>query len=111
MKRKVYGVATYSVRESKCQAFHSVNESMGNVVEHLTDTFDSNTCLLKGCIIKDSTNLICIGIHLTLLKDSVEAKGYLGKEHPPINALIQKCTIQCVLRNIAKFLNISGITA
>jgi len=102
------GSADISVRNGKRQAFHSVNESVGDVVEHFADTFDSNTCLLKSCIIKDSTNFICIGIHLMLSKDSVETKGYLGKEHPPINALIQKCTIQCVLRNIAKFLNIIG---
>ena len=29
-------------------------------------------------------------------------------EHSPVEALIQKCTIQCVLRYIAKFLNIIG---
>lgn len=108
MNGEVYGVTAYSVRNGKRQTFHSVNESVGDVVEHFADTFDSNTCLLKSCIIKDSTNFICIGIHLTLLKDSVEAKGYWGKEHSPVEALIQKCTIQCVLRYIAKFLNIIG---
>lgn len=85
-----------------------VNESMGDVVKHFADTFDSNTNLLKSCIIKDSTNFICISIHLTLLKDGMEAKGYLGKEHSLVEALIQKCTIQCILRYIAKFLNIIG---
>ena len=101
MNGEVYGVTAYTVRNGKCQAFHSVNESMGDVVKHFADTFDSNTSLLKSCIIKDSTNFICISIHLTLLKDGVESKGYLSKEHSPVEALIQKCTIQCVLRYIA----------
>lgn len=34
----------------------------------------------------------------------MEANGNWGKEHSPVEALIQKCTIQCVLRYIAKFL-------
>lgn len=50
MNGEIYGVTAYSVRNGKRQAFHSANESMGDVVEHFADTFDSNTCLLKNCI-------------------------------------------------------------
>ena len=51
MKGGVYGITAFPVRESECQAFHSINETVRDMVVHLADTFDSNATLLKGCII------------------------------------------------------------
>ena len=48
-------------------AFHSINEAVGDMVEHLADTFDSNAAFLKGCIIKDGTSVILVGIHLIFI--------------------------------------------
>ncbi len=64
------------------------------MVEHLDDTFDSNATFLKGCIIKDGTSVMLVGIHLMLPKNSMEAKGNFGKKHSPVDAGVQKCAIQ-----------------
>ena len=77
MKGEVYGIAAFPVRESQCQAFHSINEIVSDMVEHLADSFDSNAALLKGCIIKDGTSVMLVGIHLMLLENGMEAKGVL----------------------------------
>ena len=97
MKGEVYGISAFPVRESQCQAFHSINEIVGDMVEHLADSFDSNAALLKGCIIKDGTCVILVGIHLMLLENGMEAKGDFGKKHSPIDVSVQKCAIQRVL--------------
>ena len=70
---------------------------MAYMIEHLADTFNSNATLLKGRIIKDGTSVNLIGIHPTLLKNVMEAKGDFGKEHPPVDASVQKRAIQRVL--------------
>lgn len=67
------------------------------MVEHLADSFDSNAVLLKGCIIKDGTSVMLVGIHLMLPENGMEAKGNLGKKHSPVDAGVQKCAIQRVL--------------
>ena len=54
---------------------------MGDVVEHLADTFDSNATLLKGSIIQDG----------------MEVMGNLGKKRSPVDAGFQNRTIQRVL--------------
>ena len=90
-------MAAFPVRESRCQAFHSINEIVGDMAEHLADSFDSNAALLKGCIIKDGTSVMLVGIHLMLPKNDMEAKGDFGKKHSPVNVGIQKCAIQRVL--------------
>ena len=43
------------------------------MAEHLADSFDSDTALLKGRIIKDGTSVIFVSIYLMLLKDGMEA--------------------------------------
>ena len=53
--------------------------------------------ILKGCIIKDGTSVILVGIHLMLPENGMEAKGDFGKKHSPVNAGVQKCAIQRVL--------------
>ena len=97
MKGEVYGIAAFPVRESQCQAFHSINEIVGDMVEHLADSFDSNAALLKGCIIKHGTSVMLVSIHLMLLENGMEAKGNFGKKHSPVDACVQKCAIQRVL--------------
>ena len=97
MKGEVYGIAAFPVRESRCQAFHSINEIVGDMVEHLADSFDSNAALLKGCIIKHGTSVMLVSIHLMLLENGMEAKGNFGKKHSPVDAGVQKCAIQRVL--------------
>mgnify|MGYP006960880897 FL=1 len=97
MKGEVYGIAAFPVRESWCQAFHSINEIVGDMAEHLADSFDSNAAFLKGCIIKDGTSVILVGIHLMLPENGMEAKGNFGKKHSPVDAGVQKCAIQRVL--------------
>lgn len=47
------------------------------MAEHLADSFDSDTALLKGRIIKDGTSVIFVSIYLMLLKDGMEAQGDL----------------------------------
>lgn len=64
------------------------------MVEHLADSFDSNAALLKGCIIKDGTSVMLVGIHLMLPENGMEAKGNFGKKHSPVDAGVQKCAIQ-----------------
>lgn len=59
---------------------------MGDMVEHLADTFDSNAILLKGCVIREGTSVIFVSIHLMLLKDDMKSKGYFGKKHSPVDA-------------------------
>lgn len=59
---------------------------MCDMGEHLADTFDSNAALLKGCIIKDGTSVMLVGIHLMLQENGMEAKGDFGKKHSPIDA-------------------------
>ncbi len=90
MKGEVYGITAFPVRESKCQAFHSINEAVGDVVEHLADSLDSYATFLKGCIIKDGRCVILVGIHLMLLENGMEAKGDIGKKHSPIDVIVQK---------------------
>lgn len=97
MKGEVYGIAAFPIRESLCLAFHSINEIVGDMVEHLAGSFDSNAALLKGCIIKDGTSVMLVGIHLMLPENGMEAKGNLGKKHSPVDAGVQKCAIQRVL--------------
>ena len=97
MKGEVYGIAAFPVRESQRQAFHSKNEIVRDMVDHLAATFDSNATFLKGCIIKYGTSVMLVGIHLMLLENGMEAKGDFGKKHSPVNAGIQKCAIQRVL--------------
>ncbi len=71
MNGEVYGITSFPIREGKCQAFHSINEAVGDMVEHFADTFDSNATFLKGCIIKDGTSVILVAIHLMLLKNGI----------------------------------------
>ena len=97
MKGEAYGIAAFPVRESQCQAFHSINEIVGDMVEHLADSFDSNTTFLKGCIIKDGTSVMLVGIHLMFPENGMKAKGNFGKKHSPVDAGVQKCAIQRVL--------------
>ncbi len=59
------------------------------MAEHLADSFDSDTALLKGRIIKDGTSVIFVSIYLMLLKDGMEAQGDFGKEYPPVDASVQ----------------------
>ena len=73
------GSRAFSVRESQCQAFHSINEAVGDMVEHLADSFDSNATFLKGCIIKYGTSVMLVGSHLMFLENGMEAKGDFGK--------------------------------
>lgn len=47
------------------------------MAEHLADSFDSDTALLKGRIIKDGTSVIFVSIYQMLLKDGMEAQGDL----------------------------------
>ena len=97
MKGEVYGIAAFPVRESQCQALDSINEAVGDMVEHLADSFDSNAALLKGCIIKDGSSVMLVGIHLMLPENGMEARGNFGKKHSPVDACVQKCAIQRVL--------------
>ena len=108
MKGEVYGIAAFSIRERKRQTFHSKNEAVSDMIEHLTDTFNSNATLLKGRIIKDGTSVILVSVHLTLLENAMKAKGDFGKEHPPINASVQKRAIQHILRYSTKSLKMIG---
>ena len=57
------------------------------MAEHLADSFDSDTALLKGRIIKDGTSVIFVS--MMLLKDGMEAQGDFGKEYPPVDASVQ----------------------
>ena len=75
------GIAAFTVRERKRQAFHSKNEAMGDMIEHLADTFYSNATFLNGRVIKDGTNVILVSFHPTLLEKAMKAKGDFGKEH------------------------------
>ena len=75
----------------------SINEAVGDMIEYLADTFNSNATLLKGRIIMDGTCAILVGIHLTLMKNTMKAKGDIGKEHKPINASVQKSAINVFL--------------
>ena len=52
---------------------------------------------LKGCIIKDGTSVMLVGIHLMLLENGMEAKGNFSKKHSPVDAGVQKGAIQRVL--------------
>ena len=97
MKGEVYGIAAFPSEKSQGQAFHSINEAVGDMVEHLADSFDSNATFLKGCIIKYGTSVMLVGSHLMFLENGMEAKGDFGKKHSPVNAGVQKCAIQRVL--------------
>ena len=80
MKGEVYGISAFPVRESQCQAFHSINEIVGDMVEHLADSFDSNAALLKGCIIKDGTSVMLVSILISHCK-SVDSAPLIYEEN------------------------------